>query len=44
MTEIKIEKKKPIMVWIVLAIVAIALLIYFLGYYNDNKENTTKII
>ncbi|MDT3739115.1 MAG: hypothetical protein RO257_06385 [Candidatus Kapabacteria bacterium] len=39
MTEIKIEKKKPIMVWIVLAIAVIALLIYFLGYYNDNKEN-----
>lgn len=38
MTEIKIEKKKPILVWIILVIAVIALLIYFLGYYNDNTE------
>lgn len=38
MTEIKIEKKKPIMVWIVLAIAVIALLIYFLVYYETDNE------
>jgi uncharacterized protein YxeA len=48
MAEIKIEKKKPIMVWIIIGIILLAIGIYFLVYdnsenqYLDDSQNTEK--
>ncbi len=41
MTEIKIEKKKPVWPWILLGLGIIALLIYFLGF-NDREEEVNE--
>jgi len=38
MTEIKIEKKKPVWPWILLGLGAIGVLIYFLIFYNYNGQ------
>lgn len=39
MAEIKIEKKTTVWPWILLAIIAIALLVYFLGFRNNDDQD-----
>lgn len=43
MAEIKIEKKKAVWPWILLSIIVIALLIYFLGFRN-NDDNDNEVV
>ena len=38
MAEIKIEQKKPIWPWLLIGLVLVALLVYFLGFYNSGKN------
>lgn len=39
MAEIKIEKKKPIWPWILVALVIAGLIVYFLAFNDDNQRN-----